>query len=144
VNIATLRQRLEKLEAQSASSAAPQPLHPLTKLLNVLVAYHLGGVRPNESIAEATARGLGYDGARDFRAALQAQSDTTAAEDRDTRWRDAMRRLFGLKGTTPDCDGPTFGDTLVALFADMPDSFHHHPFLSPDDRLPEAVYDFLL
>ena len=35
-----------------------------------MLAYHLGGAGPNESIAEATARGLGYDGPRDFRAAL--------------------------------------------------------------------------
>lgn len=144
MNITGLRQRLEKLEAQSASHAAPQPLHPLTKLLNVLVAYHLGAAGPNDSIAGAMARGLGYDSPGNFRAALQANLDTAAAEDRDTRWRDAMRRLFALKGATPDCDGPTFGDTLVALFADMPDSLQHHPFLSPDDRLPEAVYDFLL
>lgn len=144
MSVTTLRQRLEKLEALGASIAAPQPLHPLTKLLNVLVAYHLGGAGPNESIAEATARGLGYDGPRDFRAALQAQSDTTAAEDRDTRWRDAMHRLFALKGATPDCDGPTFGDTLVALFTDLPERLQHHPFFSPADRLPEGVYDFLL
>ena len=144
MNSTSLRQRLEKLEALGASSAAPQPLHPLTKLLNVLVAYHLGGAGPNESIAEATARGLGYDSPRDFKAALQAQSDTTAAEDRDARWRDAVRRLFALKGATPDCDGPTFGDTVVALFADLPERLQHHPFLSPDDRLPEAVYDFVL
>jgi hypothetical protein len=144
MNITTLRQRLEKLEALGASHAAPQPLHPLTKLLNVLVAYHLGDAGPKDSIAEATARGLGYDGPREFRAALQAQSDTTVAEDRDTRWWDAMRRLFALKGATPDCDGPTFGDTLAALFADMPDSLQHHPLFSPEDRFPEAVYDFLL
>lgn len=144
MNSTSLRQRLEKLEALGASSAAPQPLHPLTKLLNVLVAYYLGGAGPNESIAEATARGLGYDGPRDFKAALQAQSDTTAGEDRNTRWREAMHRLFALKGATPDCDGPTFGDTLVALFTDLPEGLHHHPFLSSDDWLPEAVYDFLL
>lgn len=144
MNTSSLRQRLEKLEALGVSSAPPQPLHPLTKLLNVLVAYHLGGAGPKESIAEATARGLGYDGPRDFRAALQAQSDATAAEDRNTRWRDAMRRLFDLKGVTPDCDGPTFCDTLVALFNDLPEGLQHHPFFSPEDRLPEAVYDFSL
>lgn len=55
-----------------------------------------------------------------------------------------MRRLFALKGATPDCDGPTFGDTVVALFADLPEGLQHHPFFSLDDRLPEAVYDALL
>jgi len=144
MNITTLRQRLEKLEAQSASGAAPRPLHPLAKLLDVLVAYHLGGAGPSDSIAGAMARGLGYDGSGDFRTALQANADTVAAEDMNTRWRDAMRRLFAFKGATPDCDGPTFGDTLVALFTDLPERLQHHPFLSPNDRLPEAVYDFVL
>lgn len=144
MNTITLRQRLEKLEAQSASSAAPQPLHPLTKLFNVLVAYHLGGAGPNDSIAGAMARGLGYETPGTFQAALQANSDTVAAEDLNTRWQDARRRLFALKGATPDCDGPTFGATLVALFTDLPERLQHHPFFSPDDRLPEAVYDYLL
>lgn len=48
------------------------------------------------------------------------------------------------EGATLDCDGPTFGATLEALFTDLPERLQHHPFLSPDDRLPEAVYDFLL
>lgn len=144
MNITALRQRLEKLEAQSASAAAPRPLHPLTKLLDVLVAYHLGGAGPSDSIAGAMARGLGYDGPGDFRTALQVNSDTVAAENMDTRWRDAMRRLFALKGASPDCDGPTFGDTLVALFTEMPERLQHHPFLSPEDGFPEAIYDYLL
>lgn len=144
MNITTLRQRLEKLEAQNASHAAPQPLHPLIKLLNVLVAYHLGGAGPNDSIAGAMARGLGYDTPGSFKAALKANSDTVAAEDLDTRWQDARRRLFALKGATLDCDGPTFCDTLVALFADLPKWLQRHPYFSPDDRLPEAAYDFVL
>lgn len=144
MNITTLRQRLEKLEALGASSAAPRPLHPLAKLLDILVAYHLGAAGPNDSIAGAMARGLGYAGPQDFRAALRANSDTVAAEDMDNRWQGAMCRLFALKGGTPDCDGPTFGDTLVALFNHLPEGLRHHPFFSPEDRLPEAVYDFLL
>ena len=144
MSITSLRQRLEKLETLTASNAAPQPLHPLTKLLNVLVAYHLGGAGPKDSIAEAMARGLGYDTPGSFHAALKAMSDTIAAEDLNTRWQDARCRLFSLKGATPDCDGPTFCDTLVALFADLPEWLQHHPYFSPDDRLPEAVYDFML
>lgn len=88
--------------------------------------------------------GLGYDTPSSFQAALKANSDTVAAEDLNTRWQDARRRLFALKGAPPDCDGRTFGDTLVALFADLPERLQHHPYFSPDDRLPEAVYDFLL
>lgn len=144
MNITTLRQRLEKLEALSASSTAPQPLHPISKLLDVLVAYHLGGLAGNDSVATGMARGLGYDGPQIFRTALLAGSGSHAFEDMNTRWQDAMRRLFALKEATPECDGPTFGDTLVSLFNDMPEGLQRHPFFSPDDRLPEAVYDFLL
>jgi hypothetical protein len=144
MNVTSLRQRLEKLEALSASSAAPEPLHPLTKLFNVLVAYHLGGLGGSDSIATGMARGLGYDGPQIFRTALLAGSKSPAGEDMNTRWRDAMVRLFALKGIAPDCDGPTFGDVVGALFREMPEELQRHPFLSPDDRLPEAVYDFLL
>ena len=144
MNTTSLRQRLEKLEALGMSHAAPQPLHPLTKLLNVLVAYHLGGAGPKDSIAEAMARGLGYDTPGSFQAALKANSDTVAAEDLNNRWQGARCRLFTLKGATLDCDGPTFCDTLVALFADLPKRLQHHPYFSPDDRIPGAIYNFVL
>lgn len=144
MNVTSLRQRLEKLEALSASSAAPEPLHPLTKLFNVLVAYHLGGLAGSDSIATGMARGLGYDSPQIFRTALLAGSESPVGEDLNARWRDARVRLFALKGAAPDCDGPTFGGVVEALFYEMPESLQHHPSFSPDDRLPESVYDFLL
>lgn len=144
MNIMTLRQRPEKLEALSVSHAAPPSLHPLTKLLNVLVTYSLGGLDGTESIASGTARGLGYDSPGDFRAALRANANTEVTEDLNTRWRYAMRRPFAIKGSSPNCDSGAFGATLEALFAEMPDSLQHHPFLSPNDGFPEAVYDYLL
>ena len=144
MNVTSLRQRLEKLEALGVSSTAPQPLHPVAKLLDVLVAYHLGGLTGSDSIATGMARGLGYDSPQIFRTTLGAGSGSPASEDMNARWRDAMVRLFALKGTAPDCDGPTFGGVVEALFYEMPEAVQHHSFLSPGDRLPEAVYDFLL
>ncbi|MCJ2121049.1 hypothetical protein [Methylobacterium sp. J-077] len=144
MNVTSLRQRLEKLEALGASSTAPQPLHPIAKLLDVLVAYHLGGLAGSDSIATGMARGLGYDSPQIFRAALLAGSESPAGEDLNARRRDAKVRLFALKGAVPDCDGPTFGGVVEALFYEMPEEVQHHSFLSPDNRFPEAVYDFLL
>lgn len=112
------------------SRTVRRPLHPLAKLLDVLVAHHLGGAAPNDSIAGAMARGLGYDGPQSFRTALLAESRSTASEDLNTRWRDAMGRLFSLKGTTPDCDGPTFAVAVEALFSELPERLQHHPFLA--------------
>ena len=144
MNVISLRQRLEKLEALNVSIAAPRPLHPLAKLLDVLVAYHLGGLAGSDSIATAMARGLGYDSPQVFRTALDAGAGSPASEEINARWRDAMVRLFALKGAAPDCDGPTFGGVVEALSYEMPEAVQHHSFLSPSDRLPEAVYDFLL
>ena len=139
MNVTSLRQRLEKLEALGASSTAPQPLHPIAKLIDVLVAYHLGGLAGSDSIAAGMARGLGYDSPQVFRTALGAGSGSPAFKDMNARWRDAMVRLFALKGAAPNCDGPTFGGVAEALFYDMPEAVQHHSFLSPSDRLPEAV-----
>ena len=144
MNVASLRQRLEKLEALGVSSTVPRPLHPVAKLLDVLVAYHLGGLTGSDSIATGMARGLGYDSPQVFRTALGAGSGSPASEDMNARWRDAMVRLFALKGAAPDCDGPTFGGVVETLFCEMPEKLQRHPFFSPDDRMPEAVYDFLL
>lgn len=122
--------RIEALEAQFASGGTPPPMHPVARVLNVLVAYHLGGAGPSDSIGEAMARGLGYGDARDFRSALMARSDGSTADDLNTRWRDAMVRLFALKGAAPDCDGPVFGTVVEALFSEMPERFQRHPVLA--------------
>ena len=144
MNVISLRQRLKKLEALSASNMAPRPLHPLAKLLDILVAYHLGGLTRSDSIAAGMARGLSYDSPQVFRTAHGAGSGSMVSEEMNARWRDAMVRLFALKGAAPDCDGPTFGRVVESLFREMPEGVQHHSFLSPEDRLPEAVYDFLL
>jgi len=94
-----------------------------------LVAYHLGGAGPRDSIAEATARGLGYGSPQDFRSALMGRSGASTAGDLDTRWGDALRRLFALKGAAPDCDGPVFGMVVEALFSEMPERLQRHPML---------------
>jgi hypothetical protein len=126
MNVTSLRQRLEKLEALGASSTAPRPLHPIAKLLDVLVAYHLGGLAGIDSIATGMTRGLGYDGPQIFRTALLAGLKSPAGEDLNVRWRDAMLRLFALKGVAPDCDGPTFDGVVEGLFYEMPERLKQH------------------
>lgn len=139
-----LSKRLALLEAQASPGDQPSPLHPIRRLLDVLVAYHLGEIGENESIAAGMARGLGYESAGDLRVALSASEDPSKPEGYNARWQAALRRLLALKGTPPDCDSGTFGATLEALFAEMPDSLKRHPFLSPDDGFPDAIYDALL
>lgn len=123
-----LRRRIEALEARYASGGTLPPMHPVARALNVLVAYHLGGAGPSDSIEEAMARGLGSSDAREFSAALMARSDGSTADDLDTRWRDAMVHLFALKGAAPECDGSAFRMVVEALFAEMPERLRQHPF----------------
>lgn len=99
-------------------------------MLQVLIAHHLGNAGPSDSIAEAMARGLGYDKGPALMAALRAGRRTPAGEDLSTRWRDATRRLLALKDTTPDCDGPVFAAAVEALFFDMPERLQHHPMVA--------------
>src|ERR1700712_5107499 len=127
MNINTLRQRLERLEATNASVPTPSKPNPLLSVLQVLIAHHLGSAGPSDSIASGMARGLGYDGPQTFRKALLAGSESPAFEDLNARWRDAISRLFALKETTPDCDGPTFGNVVEALFSEMPERLQRHP-----------------
>ena len=140
----SIQRRLMALEARSGTSSDPEPLHPIRRLLDVLVAYHLGGMSEDESIAFGMARGLGYDSPANLRAALAASDDQSRLEGYNARWQDALGRLFALKNASPDCDSRTFGATLEALYAEMPDSLKRHPFLSPDDSFPDAIYDALL
>jgi len=126
----SLQRRIKTLEAWFASGGAPPPMHPVARLLNVLVAFHLGGAGPTNSLAEAMARGLGYGGPKDFKSALMAHSDTHAAADLNTRWCDAMVRLFALKGAALDCERPVFGMVVEALFSEMPERLQRHPFLA--------------
>ena len=131
VTIIPLRRRLEALEARAVPDIATIPtLHPLKRLLNTLVAGHLGDTGSNGTIAEGMARGLGYDGLRSFRAALTAGSGSPAREDLNTRWSDAMSRLFALKGTVPDCDPETFTVTVEALYRELPEHMREHPFVA--------------
>ena len=62
----SLPRRIEALKARFAPGSPPPPMHPVAPLLNVPVAYHLGRARPSDNIGEATARGRGYGGPRDF------------------------------------------------------------------------------
>lgn len=126
MNVRDLDKRLARLQEQFASDEAPPPMHPVARLLNVLVAHHLGGAGPSDSIGEAMARGLGYSDARDFKTALMARSDGSAADDLNTRWRDAMVRLFAMKGAAPDCAAPVFGAVVEVLFFEMPERLQSH------------------
>lgn len=131
MTLSALQQRLDRLETQATPVPRPPEVSPLSRLLEVMVACHLGHNegRPAKSIAAGMARGLGYERAIDFSAALTANSEAEAAQDLDQRWRDAMERLFAIKGARVDCDGPTFARTLEALHDDMLEDFRRHPFL---------------
>ena len=130
MNITSLRQRLEPLEAEKISAVTPSSPDPLLTMLQVLIAYHLGNAGPSDSIAEAMARGLGYDKGLNLMVALRAGRGTPAAEDLSTRWRDATRRLLALKDAAPGCDGPIFATVVEALFFEMPERLQRHPMVA--------------
>ena len=132
MTVISLRHRLEQLEKRSPN-AAPPGLSPVVKLFYVLAAYHLGGLGPSESLANGVGRALGYETSGGFQGALGAGDTTPAGDDFNTRWRDAMWRLFALKGVNPECDDQTFTETLVTLFGEMPERCRTHPFLNGFD-----------
>lgn len=127
MNIISLRQRLERLDAEKISVVVLSKPDPLLTVLQVLIAHHLGNATPSDTIAAAVTRGLGYENSQDLMIGLRADRGTSDAADPGTRWRNATCRLLALKGAMPDCDGPTFGATVEALFAEMPGRLQHHP-----------------
>lgn len=86
----------------------------------MLIAHHLGGVGPNESLAEGTARGLGYEKGLDLRKALGSDTGTPNREYLNARWRDAVDRLFTLRGLSLEC-------------GDRPLWLQEHPPAKPGD-----------
>ena len=140
----SIQRRLMALEAQASTVERFDPIHPVNKLLDVLVAYHLGGMSETESIAAGMARGLGYDSAADLRGALAAGKGTPKSAELDARWQDALERLFARKGAVHGCEIETFRTTLEALKNDMPDEFQKHPFILPQDEIDRAINDMFL
>ena len=139
MNINTLRQRLERLEATNASVPTPSKPDPLLSVMQGWIAHHLGNAGPSESIAEAMARGLGYEKGGDLVGGLRAGAETPRRDDLNARWRGAINRLFALKDAVPDCDGPTFGATVEALFSEMPERLQRHPFLAGNAAIYEEA-----
>ncbi|TXN76181.1 hypothetical protein FV228_01395 [Methylobacterium sp. WL18] len=130
MNITSLRQRLERLEAEKISTLTPSRPDPLLTMLQVLIAHHLGNAGPTDSIAESMARGLGYDKGHTLMIALRAGRETPVAEDLSSRWRDATRRLLAIKDAAPGCDGPIFAAVVEALFYEMPERLQRHPMVA--------------
>ena len=91
-----IRRRLQKLESQvpPQRSQSKKTIEGLHWLFRFGVAYYLGDPTPEESVAEAYARALGYPNSYEFKKALKA-SDS----DLDERMYLANTRLlekFGI------------------------------------------------
>jgi hypothetical protein len=79
-----IRRRLEKLESQVPQQPTEQ--EKIALLLILAVAYYLGDPAPNESVAEAYARALGYrPGSLEFRNAFEGNDAAFCEKDRLAR-----------------------------------------------------------
>lgn len=127
MNAASLNRRLAALEA-AASSVGVQPagLEPLDRLLILLMAHYLGDLGEGESIAEAQARALGFQGPRDMRAALEARGSVPDlwAE----RYGGAVLRLLDLRGVSPSHEWDETCAALASLYDEAPQRVRTHPF----------------
>ncbi|WP_342148163.1 hypothetical protein [Methylorubrum sp. SB2] len=127
MNAASLNRRLSALEA-AASPVGVQPagLDPFDRLLILLMAHYLGQLGEGESIAEAQARALGFQGPRDMRAALEARSSVPDlwAE----RYDDAVLRLLNLRRVSPSDEWSKICAALGSLYDGEPHRIHAHPF----------------
>jgi hypothetical protein len=107
------RLRLVEARIAPASPAADAAWNPFARLMLVLIAYHLGGLRPEESIMGGYSRALGYQ-----RSGEIARLRTGNLTEITNRHEAAVTRLFASRGY--DLDAPD-DETFVAVMQGLID-----------------------
>ncbi len=115
-----IQRRLQKLESQ----VPPQPtehdkgVEGLHRLLRYAVAYYLGDPTPEESIAEAYLRALGYPKSYAFQKACDADD-----EDLHGRIRLANIKLLAKFGVSWEHDSEQIGDAFKRMEDGLPEFY---------------------
>lgn len=126
-----LRGRLARLEsAQAAPIALETSFSPALRLLRLLLAVYLGGLRSGEDVAAGEARALGYRTAAEMHAAMVAER--TAVIGWGSAHYVAVMRMLAPFGGGSAGGMSVNGDALRSLLSTLPEVFMGHPDADPD------------
>lgn len=127
---ASLLTRLARLEAiQTAPVALETSFSPALRLLRLLLAVYLGGLRPGEDVVAGEARALGYGSAAEMHAAMAA--NRTSIIGWGSGHNTAVARMLAPLGGA-GADMSANQDALSALLTTLPVAFADHPDASPE------------
>jgi hypothetical protein len=126
-----LMDRLARLEAaQAAPVALETSFSPALRLLRLLLAVYLGGLRPGDDVAVGEARALGYRTAAQMHTAMVAERTAVIG------WGSSHNAAV-LRMLAPFGGGSTGGmsvnrEAITALMTTLPEAFAVHPDADPE------------
>lgn len=133
----TLDIRLARLEAAQAPPVEVETsFAPGLRLLRLLLAVHLGDLRPGEDVVAGEARALGYGYAAEMRAAMVAEATTFIGW--GTAHNVATSEMLAQRGGGSGAGIETNLMALDALLAEISAAFAEHPNADPE-ALPIAA-----
>lgn len=123
--------RLVRLEAaQAAPVALETSFSPALRLLRLLLAVYLGGLRPGEDVAAGEARALGYRTAAEMHAAMVAER-TAVIGWGSAHYAAVMQMLAPFGGGS--AGGMSVNrEAITALMTTLPEAFVDHPDADPE------------
>lgn len=131
MSVNSFHRRLETLEAAHGQSGRRDGgLDPIRRMLLLLVAHHIGGMGPDESVAVGLTRALEYRAPHDLKRELHGKADTAGNLDFDERYQDAVRRLLALRGASFADTGNVVAQALRGLFYAMPEAMQRHHYVA--------------
>lgn len=123
---ANLTGRIVRLEAGRVPPVEIETsFTPALRLLKLLMAAHLGDLRPGEDVATGEARALGYGSAAEMQSAMVAER--TAFIGWGSAHNVAMARMLARYDDNPGAGPVSNGEALAALLAALPAAFTDHP-----------------
>lgn len=123
--------RLARLEAaQVAPVSLETSFSPALRLLRLLLAVYLGGLRPGEDVAAGEARALGFQTAPEMHAAMVAER--TAVIGWGTAHNAAVIRMLAPFGGGSTGGMSVNREAITALMTTLPTAFADHPDADPD------------
>lgn len=123
--------RLARLEAaQAAPVSLETSFSPSLRLLRLLLAVYLGGLRPGEDVAVGEARALGFRATAEMHAAMIAER--TAVIGWGTTHNAAVMRMLAPFGGSSSGGMSANHEAITALMTTLPEAFTDHPDADPE------------
>lgn len=123
--------RLARLEAaQAASVSLDTSFSPSLRLLRLLLAVYLGGLRPGEDVAVGEARALGFRATAEMHAAMVA--GRTAVIGWGTAHNAAVMRMLAPFGGGSAAGMSVNREAITVLMTTLPEAFADHLDADPE------------